>query len=53
MIKLKVAVEFFDKYTKELYKVGTVIEVEDVRGKELLSDSRNLVIEVKKAKGKK
>lgn len=53
MMKLKVAVEFIDKYTKELYKVGTVIEVEDERGKELLADSRNLVREVKKAKGKK
>ena len=53
MMKLKVTVEFIDKYTKELYQIGTVIEVEDERGKELLADSRNLVTEVKKAKGKK
>lgn len=53
MMKLKVKVEFIDKYTKELYQIGTVIEVEDERGKELLADSRNLVTEVKKTKGKK
>ena len=41
---------FRDKNTKEVYKVDSIIEFEDERAKELLSDPRKLVEEIKEAK---
>lgn len=46
-MKLKIEKEFKDKYTDEKYEVGSEVEFEDGRAKELLSDSRNLVSEIK------
>lgn len=42
-MKLKVEKQFRDKITNELHEVGDVFEVDEARGKELLSDSRKLV----------
>ena len=42
-MKLKVEKEFSDKHTDELYEVGRVIEVSDIRGRELLSHPLELV----------
>ena len=52
-MKLKVLRRFRDKNTKELYEVGSVIEVEDERGEELLSHEAKLVSEVKAKKAPK
>lgn len=46
-MKLKILVEFTDKYTGDIYKIGDIKEFEEKRAKELLSDKRNLVEEVK------
>lgn len=46
-MKLKIEVSFRDKYTDKKYKVGEEVEFEDERAKELLSDKRGLVTEVK------
>lgn len=46
-MKLKIEKEFTDKYTGKKYKVGDVVEFEDERAKELLSDSRELVSKAK------
>lgn len=46
-MKLKVEKKFKDKITDELHQVDDVFEVDEERGKELLSDSRNLVTQVK------
>ena len=46
-MKLKVLRVFKDKETKELYKVGTEIEVSEERGAELLEHPMKLVEEVK------
>lgn len=48
-MKLKINKEFTDKYTGKKYKAGSEVEFEDERAKELLSDSRELVSEVKEA----
>lgn len=45
-MKLKIEKEFTDKYTGKKYKVGDVVEFEEERAKELLSDSRELVSKV-------
>lgn len=52
-MKLKVLKKFRDKNTKELYKAGSVIEVDDERGEELLSHEAKLVEEVKAKKAPK
>lgn len=49
-MKLKVKIEFVDKYTSELHKVGDVIDVNEARGNELLADTRKLVTLVKSPK---
>lgn len=36
-MKLKVVKAFHDKETNELYKIGSIIEVTEKRGKEILS----------------
>ena len=46
-MRLKVLRVFKDKETKELYKVGTEIEVSEERGAELLEHPMKLVEEVK------
>lgn len=46
-MKLKIEKEFKDKFTGEKYKAGSEVEFEDERAKELLSDTRKLVSEVK------
>lgn len=46
-MKLKIEKEFKDKYTGEKYTAGSEVEFKDDRAKELLSDSRELVSEVK------
>ena len=45
-MKLKIEKEFTDKYTGKKYKVGDVVEFEEGRAKELLSDTRELVSKV-------
>ena len=42
-MKLKTNYEFKDKLTDKIHKVGSVFEVEDERGKELLSHPCGLV----------
>lgn len=46
-MKLKIEREFKDKFTGKKYKAGSEVEFEDDRANELLSDSRNLVSEIK------
>lgn len=46
-MKLKIEKVFKDKNTGERYDIGKVIEFEEDRAKELLSDERHLVSEVK------
>lgn len=46
-MKLKINKEFKDKFTGEKYKAGSEVEFKDDRAKELLSDKRDLVSEVK------
>lgn len=36
-MKLKVLKSFYDKDTNELYDVGSIVEVNDKRGKEILA----------------
>ena len=48
-MKLKIEKEFTDKYTGKKYKVGSEVEFEDARAKELLGDSRQLVTQIKEA----
>lgn len=52
-MKLKVISEFFDKYTDELYSIGKEIEVNEKRGKEILSNPLSLVEEIKETKPKR
>lgn len=46
-MKLKINIEFKDKYNGKKYAEGEVVDFEDERAKELLTDKRNLVSEVK------
>lgn len=46
-MKLKINKEFKDKFTGEKYKAGSEVDFKDDRAKELLSDTRDLVSEVK------
>lgn len=46
-MKLKINIEFRDKFTGELYKKDSIVEFEEDRAKELLADKRNLVEKVK------
>lgn len=46
-MKLKINKEFIDKYTGKKYKAGSEVNFEDGRAKELLSDPRELVSEIK------
>jgi hypothetical protein len=46
-MKLKIEREFKDKYTGKKYKAGDTVEFKEERAKELLSDNRVLVSEVK------
>lgn len=46
-MKLKINIEFKDKYNGKKYAEGEVVDFEDERAKELLADKRNLVSEVK------
>ena len=48
-MKLRIEKEFTDKYTNKKYKVGSEVEFKDERAKELLSDNRELVTQVKEA----
>lgn len=48
-MKLKVLKSFYDKYNGTHYKIDDVIEVNDKRGKELLSNSLELVEVIKPA----
>lgn len=49
-MKLKVTKDFYDKYTKELYKEGQVLEVSEERGKEILSSPYHVAKLVKEKK---
>ena len=51
-MKVKANIQFRDKYTAELYKAGDILEVDEARGKELLSDPRSVVSEVKETETK-
>lgn len=42
-MKLKIQKEFYDKYTNELYKVGSEIDFTDERAKEILANKGELV----------
>lgn len=46
-MKLKINIEFKDKYNGKKYAEGEVVDFEDERAKELLADKRNLVSKVK------
>ncbi len=46
-MKLKILVEFCDKYSGTLYRAGDIKDFEQERAKELLDDDRNLVEKVK------
>ena len=46
-MELKINIEFRDKFTGELYKKDSIVEFEEDRAKELLSDKRKLVSKVK------
>lgn len=48
-MKLKIEKEFTDKYTGKKYKAGSEVEFKEERAKELLSDSRELVTQIKEA----
>lgn len=52
-MKLKIEKAFKDKFTGEMYKVGSEVEFEDERGKHLLADSRELVTQIKETAPKK
>ncbi|MGN8807802.1 hypothetical protein ACTNED_00820 [Absicoccus porci] len=52
-MKLKVISEFFDKYTDELYSIGKEIEVDEKRGKEILSNPLSLVEKIEETKPKR
>lgn len=52
-MKLKVEKQFRDKNTGERYNVKDIIEVNDIRGKELLADKRGLVTKVAEKKSRK
>lgn len=52
-MKLKIVKEFKDKYTGEKYTPGDVKEFEDERAKEILSDSRKLVVKIQEKKYKR
>lgn len=51
-MKLKIEREFKDKYTGKKYTAGSEVEFEDERAKELLSDPRNLVTQIKEEEPK-
>ena len=55
MMKLRVKESFRDKYTGKVYKVDEVIEVEEVRGKEILKSPYAVAVaeEKKTEKNKK
>lgn len=46
-MKLKINIEFKDKYNGRKYAEGEAVDFEDERAKELLADKRNLVSKVK------
>ena len=46
-MKLKINIEFKDKYNGKKYAEGEVVDFEDERAKQLLADERNLVSKVK------
>jgi hypothetical protein len=46
-MKLKINIEFRDKFTGELYKKDSIVEFSEDRAKELLADKRKLVSKVK------
>lgn len=46
-VKLKVLIDFTDKYTNQKYKINDVISVEEERAKELLANTRRLVEKLK------
>lgn len=46
-MKLKILQIFTDKYTDKKYKINEIVDFEEKRAAELLSDKRNLVEEVK------
>lgn len=48
-MKLKVLKSFYDKYDGTRYKIDDIIDVNDKRGKELLSNSLELVEVIKPA----
>lgn len=55
-MKLKVLKQFHDKNTNELYQIGTVIDVTDERGQEILDCKYNvaeIVVEESDDKPKK
>jgi hypothetical protein len=46
-MKLKIEIAFKDKFTGEKYEKDSIVEFEEDRAKELLSDKRKLVSKVK------
>ena len=52
-MKLKVCVEFCDRVTDEVYRIGDVIEVTDKRGAEILANPLKLAEAVEAPKPQK
>jgi topoisomerase IA-like protein len=48
-MKLKINIEFRDKFNGTIYEKDSIVEFGDERAKELLADKRKLVSEVKEA----
>lgn len=46
-MKLKIEIAFKDKFTGEKYEKDSIVEFEDSRAEELLTDKRKLVTKVK------
>lgn len=49
-MKVKVNKEFADRYTHEMYKIGSVIEFADERAKDLIDRELALAVDIPKPK---
>lgn len=52
-MKLRINIDFTDKYTGAAYKIGDEVTFEKARGEELLADKRELVTLIEEATPKK
>lgn len=49
-MKLITRVEFVDKYTREIHKIGDIFSVNETRANELILDKRHLVDHIEESK---